>query len=190
MAAVTSVVVAAGGLALSGMQYIKQRQDMNEAEEAASQAAQNFLATKTENKLKGLQVPKLGTELAQQAKDRGVKQTMDVLQQQGPEGAFQVTDIVDASNTQDLKIAANIQDEEAKLNKLIATQDQEIETQRTQDIKDLEAARLEGAGLARKQALEGSQQAASDFASGVGGLGTSLYAQQDLYNPDGSQIIV
>ena len=52
---------------------------------------------------------------------------------------------------------------------------------------DLEA-RLTGAGEARAQALEGSRAAAEDIATGVGGLGTSLYAAQGLYNLDGSQI--
>ena len=87
MAAVTSAVVAAGGLALSATQYVQQRKQLNDAEEAASKYAQDFLNVETQNKLKALQVPKLGTELAQQAKDRGVKESMDVVQQQGPLGS-------------------------------------------------------------------------------------------------------
>jgi len=190
MAAVTSAVVAAGGLALSAAQYVKQRGDLNKAEEAGAKAAQNLVSIKTENKLKGLQVPKLGTELAQQSKDRGVKQSMDVLQQQGPEGAFQVSNIVDASNTQDLKIAAGIEQREADLDKLIAQQDQTIETDQANIERELEMARLTGAGEARAAAEEGSRAAASDIASGVGGLGTSLYAARGLYDDTGAQIVI
>ena len=188
MAAVTSAVVAAGGLALSGMQYIKQRQDMNEAEAASEQAAQDFSSIEYINARKGQQVATLGTKLAQQEQARAVNESMKVIQQQGPEGAFQVTDVVDASNTANLKLAAGLDKEQARINELIAKQEQKNIDQKSKDQRDLAEARLTGAGEARAQALEGSRAAAEDIATGVGGLGTSLYAAQGLYNLDGSQI--
>lgn len=190
MAAVTSVILAAGGLALSATQYVQQRGALNDAEEAASKYAQDFLNVETVNKLKGLQVPKLGTELAQQGKDRTVQTAMDTVGQTGVGALGQVTNIVDASNTQDLKIAAGIEKEEARINEMIAKGDQSIEDTRAADEKKLAMARITGAGKARAAAEEGMRGASEQFAEGVGGLGTSLYAAKGLYDEKGAQIIV
>tara|TARA_R110000751_G_scaffold7210_2_gene29804 strand:+ start:1222 stop:1794 length:573 start_codon:yes stop_codon:yes gene_type:complete len=190
MAAVTSTILAAGGLALSGIQYVQQRKALNDAEDAASTYAQDFLNIETVNKLKGLQVPKLGTELAQQAKDRTVKETMDRVGETGVGALGQTTNIVDASNTQDLKIAAGIEKEEARINEMIAKGDQSIEDTRAGDEKKLAMARITGAGEAAAAATEGSRSAAEQFGQGVGGVGTSLYAAKGLYDEKGAQIIL
>ena len=190
MAAVTSAVVAAGGLALSARQYIQQENALQDTQDASTQFAQEFLNVEATNKLKALQVPKLATELQMQEKGRAMTAGLENLQQQGATGAHTTTDLVQASNEQDLKIAADIQKEEARINELIAKQDQNIEDTRAADEKSLAMMRVKGAGEAASELREGMRDSATDIASGVGGLGTSLYAAQGLYNLDGSQINV
>ncbi len=190
MAAVTSAVVAAGGLALSARQYIAQEEDLKDAEAASTQYAQEFLNVEETNKLKALQVPKLATEIKMQEKGRAMTAGLENLKQQGATGGHTTTDLVQASNEQDLKIAADIEKEESRINELIAKQDQTIEGQRAEDEKKLAMARITGAGQAASELREGMTASATDLATGVGGLGTSLYAAQGLYNLDGSQINV
>ena len=75
MAAITSTLVAVGGLGMSINQMVKQNQLMKEAESAGQAAVARARGISETNQLVGLEVPTKGLELAkeQQARRAGKK---------------------------------------------------------------------------------------------------------------------
>jgi hypothetical protein len=107
MAAVTSTIVALGGLGLSAAQAIKANKDMKQAAQAADKATAELKNIKEFNAFKQVQVPTLGFELAQQGQAQAATQAMQSLQGAGAEGVIGgVGNVLQATGEQNLALAA------------------------------------------------------------------------------------
>lgn len=107
MAAVTSTLVALGGVGLSAAQAIKANKDMKQAASAADLAKQQLKQIKETNPFKAVQTPMLGFELAQQQQSQREAQMVNALQGTGAEGVIGgIGSVAQAGNEQDLQLAA------------------------------------------------------------------------------------
>lgn len=155
MAAVTSTIVALGGLGLSAAQAIKSNKDMKAASQAASQAASELKNIKEFNAFKQVQVPTLGYELAQQSQAQATTQAMQSLQGAGAEGVIGgVGNVLQAGNEQALKLAALAGEEQSKRDMAQAEAEQGIEERRQE--------REYNIGSASKKSAEEQRTAAED----------------------------
>lgn len=107
MAAVTSTLVALGGVGLSAAQAIKANKDMKQAASAADQAKAQLKQIKETNPFKAVQTPMLGFELAQQQQSQREAQMVNALQGTGAEGVIGgIGQVAQAGNEQDMQLAA------------------------------------------------------------------------------------
>ena len=83
MAAVTSTLVALGGVGLSAAQAIKANKDMRQAARASDLSKQQLKQIKETNPFKAVQTPMLGFELAQQQQSQREAQMVGALQGTG-----------------------------------------------------------------------------------------------------------
>jgi len=155
MPAVTSTIVALGGLGLSAAQAIKGQQQMQQASKAAAQAANELKAIKEINPFKQVQVPTLGFNLAQQSKAQGTAQALQSLQGAGAEGVIGgVGNVVQAGNEQDLQLAAQAQEAQFKRDAMQAEAESGIQARKQERDFSIGAYQLEGAQAARAAAQE------------------------------------
>jgi hypothetical protein len=107
MAAVTSTLVALGGVGLSAAQAIKANQDMKQATSASDLAKQQLKQIKETNPFKAVQTPMLGFELAQQQQSQREAQMVGALEGAGAEGIIGgIGQVAQAGNEQDMQLAA------------------------------------------------------------------------------------
>jgi hypothetical protein len=107
MAAVTSTLVALGGIGVSAAQAIKSQSQMKEATQASNLAKQQLKQIKETNPFKALQVPTLGLEMAQQQQSQREAQMVGALQGTGAEGVLGgIGQLAAAGNEQDMALAA------------------------------------------------------------------------------------
>jgi hypothetical protein len=107
MAAVTSTLVALGGIGVSAAQAIKSQGQMKQAEQASALAKQQLKQIKETNPFKALQVPTLGLEMAQQQQSQREAQMVGALQGTGAEGVLGgIGQLAAAGNEQDMALAA------------------------------------------------------------------------------------
>lgn len=107
MAAVTSTLVALGGVGLGAAQAIKANKDMKKASAAGDLAKQQLKQIKETNPFKAVQTPMLGFELAQQQQSQREAQMVNALQGTGAEGVIGgIGQLAQAGNEQDLQLAA------------------------------------------------------------------------------------
>lgn len=107
MAAVTSTLVALGGIGVSAAQAIKSQSQMKEATQASNLAKQQLKQIKETNPFKALQVPTLGLEMAQQQQSQREAQMVGALQGVGAEGVIGgIGNVAAAGNEQDMALAA------------------------------------------------------------------------------------
>jgi hypothetical protein len=88
MAAVTSTVVALGGIGLSAVNAIKAGKDKKRADDAAIKAEQAMRNVKEQNIMKQTQVPTLGFDLAQEAQAQRDVSQIAALQGAGAAGVI------------------------------------------------------------------------------------------------------
>lgn len=111
MAAVTGTIVALGGLGVSAAQAIGQNKAMKKAEAASKQATKELKSISEQNAFKQLQVPTLGTQLAQQSQAQRETQAMNMLQGAGAEGVIGgIGQLAVAGEQSDLQNAARLDD--------------------------------------------------------------------------------
>jgi hypothetical protein len=107
MAAVTSTLVALGGVGLSAAQAIKANKDMKQAASAADLAKNQLKQIKETNPFKAVQTPMLGFELAQQQQSQREAQMVGALEGAGAEGIIGgIGQVAQAGNEQDMQLAA------------------------------------------------------------------------------------
>jgi hypothetical protein len=107
MAAVTSTLVALGGIGVSAAQAIKSQSQMKQATQASALAKQQLKQIKETNPFKALQVPTLGLEMAQQQQSQREAQMVGALQGVGAEGIIGgIGNVAAAGNEQDMALAA------------------------------------------------------------------------------------
>jgi hypothetical protein len=107
MAAVTSTLVALGGIGLSAAQAIKANKDMRQAARASDLSKQQLKQIKETNPFKAVQTPMLGFELAQEQQNQRTAQLAQMVTGLGAEGAIGgIGQLAQAGNEQDLQLAA------------------------------------------------------------------------------------
>jgi len=176
MAAITATIAAGATLAGMGLevgQLVKQNKLQQEATNAAEAAANKISGMEIQNAYAGLQVPTLGYELAQEGLDRQTMGALQAAQGAGAEGVIGgVGRINEAANEQQLRMMAQLQQDEATRDKIVAAGQQEANKINFQKDLALEEARLTGAQQAAAQAQLNKQQAISGMIDlGVAGLG-------------------
>lgn len=131
MAAVTGTIVALGGLGLSIGQAIGQNKAMKKAEAASKQATKELKSITEQNAFKQLQVPTLGTQLAQQSQAQREAQTMGMIQGAGAEGVIgSVGQLAIAGEQGDLQNAARLDELKYERDAMQAQAQQGINTRK------------------------------------------------------------
>lgn len=185
MPAVTSTIVALGGLGLSAAQAIKGQQQMQQASKAAAQAANELKSIKEINPFKQVQVPTLGFNLAQQSKAQGTAQALQSLQGAGAEGVIGgVGNVVQAGNQQDLELAAQAQDAQFKRDAMQAEAESGIQAREAErklyaGLNEVQSAQMQrtAAEESRNAAIGGMFGSLGNAATGVAGL-VPLYKEK------------
>jgi hypothetical protein len=185
MPGVTATIAA--GTALAGLgtsvgQAVKNQKDKNNAQAAATQAANAIRDMKEVNAYEGLQVPTLGFELAQQGLDKSVVAALQTTQGAGAEGVIGgVGRINEAANAQELALAAEANEAEFDRDKLIAGAQQDINSNKFKQLSDLEISRLNNAQAAEYYAELRKRQAIGSAIGVTSSALTREYENRDLY---------
>jgi hypothetical protein len=163
MAAVTSTLVALGGVGLSAAQAIKANKDMKQAASASDLAKQQLKQIKETNPFKAVQTPMLGFELAQQQQSQREAQMVGALEGTGAEGIIGgIGQVAQAGNEQDMKLAAQANQTQFQRDMAQAEAQQGIEARQAErdwmagigDIQEQNIRRAEAAAN-RNAAIEG-----------------------------------
>lgn len=182
MAAVTSTVVALGGVGLSVGQAIKANKDQKKADAAALQAEQAMRNVREENVMKQVQVPTLGYDLAQEAQAQRDVSQIAALQGAGAAGVIGgIGKVAQAGAAADLQLAAAAGQQQYQRDLAVAQAGQGIEQRRATREFATEQAALAGAQAASQEAQLRKQQAAQGIFSGLlGAAGSAQLAGQAM----------
>ena len=169
MAAVTGTIVALGGLGVSAAQAIGQGKAMKKAEAASLKASQDLKAINEQNAFKQLQVPTLGTQLAQQSQAQREAQAVNMLQGAGAEGVIGgVGQLAMAGGQTDLQNAANLDQMKFERDAMQAQAQQGINSRKQQRDFEIGFGEKQDAEMRRAQA-EANRNAAIEGAVGFAG---------------------
>jgi hypothetical protein len=153
MAAVTGTIVAGIGMGVSAAQAIGQNKAMKRAEEASKKATASLRAINEDNAFKQLQVPTLGTQLAQQSQAQREAQTMGMIQGAGAEGVIgSVGQLALAGEQGDLQNAARLDELKYERDAAQAQAQQGINARKQQRQYDIEMNEKQDAEMRRFQA--------------------------------------
>ena len=182
MAAITSTVVALGGVGLSAAQAIKANKDQKKADAAALQAEQAMRNVREENVMKQVQVPTLGYDLAQEAQAQRDVSQIAALQGAGAAGVIGgIGKVAQAGAAADLQLAAAAGQQQYQRDLAVAQAGQGIEQRRATREFATEQAALAGAQAASQEAQLRKQQAAQGIFSGLlGAAGSAQLAGQAM----------
>ena len=184
MAAVTSTIVALGGLGLSAAQAIKANKDMKSASQAATKAAGELKNIKEFNAFKQVQVPTLGYELAQQSQAQATTQAMQSLQGAGAEGVIGgVGNVLQASGEQALALSAQAGQAQSQRDMAQAEAEQGIQARKQQREFEIKSNELQSAQMQRVTAEERKNAA---FEGMFKSAGSALTSAAKIGAPEGS----
>ena len=169
MAAYTGAIMALGGLGISAAQAMSQNKAMKKAD-AASQKASNYIKGITEqNAFKQVQVPTLGTQLAQQSQAQTEAQTINMLQGAGAEGVIGgAGQLVNANNQAGLQMAAQLDQMQYERDAMQAQAQQGINARKQEREFEVGMGEKQDAEMRRAQA-EANRNAAIEGAVGFAG---------------------
>ena len=187
MAVATAIigVTALAGLGLS----IKQQIDATKAQERAEKAAQSAIAGLKEleytDKFGDMQVPTLGAELEFEQQQIAMKTGIEALRQEGPSGAFGVTDLERQRSKEALHTAARLEQQEAALEL-----ERKRAKQRAHELNvGLQVGALTGeatgAGQAAADAFAANQAAQASMVGTLGELSGVALESSGLYGEEG-----
>jgi hypothetical protein len=187
MAAVTSTLVALGGVGVSAAQAIKSQSQMKQATQASALAKQQLKQIKETNPFKALQVPTLGFDLAQQQQSQRETQMIGALEGAGAEGIIGgIGQVAQAGNEQDLQLAA--QANQAQYGRDMAQAEAELGIGARQADRDFKVglgeiqeqnARLAQARKDRNAAITGALGFAGDMATNLDDM-IGLYRNKNI----------
>lgn len=187
MAAVTSTLVALGGVGLSAAQAIKANKDMKKAASQYGMAVNNMKQIKETNPFKAVQVPTLGFELAQQGQDQQTQQAISALQGVGAEGVIGgIGQLVGAGNEAYLGMANQANQSQFQRDMAQAEAQQGIEARRAEREYNIGTNEALDASMRRAQAQQNKNDAISGAfeALGTAALGADklvgLYKNQNI----------
>jgi hypothetical protein len=175
MAAVTSTLVALGGIGVSAAQAIKSQSQMKQATQASALAKQQLKQIKETNPFKAVQTPMLGFELAQQQQSQREAQMVGALEGAGAEGIIGgIGQVAQAGNEQDLQLAAQANQAQYSRDMAQAQAESGIEARKAErdftvglgEIQEQNMRRYEAASN-RNAAIEGAFSSATTAALGI-----------------------
>ena len=175
MPAITSTIVAVGGLALSAGQMVKATKDKEKADSAAKLAAASIKNATQENAFEALQAPDVKS-YAEQSNLQVQANTVDALKDMGTEGAAQVVKVEETARQGNLQAAELQAETNFKRDTYEANAQQGINSQQYKTEMDMEKSRLEGAQSA-SAAAEANKNAA--IAGMFGAAGQAVTAGGD-----------
>lgn len=180
MAAVTGTIVALGGLGVSAAQAIGQNKAMKKAEAASKQATKELKSITEQNAFKQLQVPTLGTQLAQQSQAQREVQAMNMFQEAGAEGVIGgIGQLAVAGEQSDLQNAARLDDLKYERDAMQAQAQQGINQRKQERDFNIAFGEKADAEMRRAQA-EANRNAAIEGAFGF--AGSALSSASELAN--------
>ena len=166
MAAVTSTLVALGGIGVSAAQAIKSQSQMKQATQASALAKQQLKQIKETNPFKAVQTPMLGFELAQQQQSQREAQMVGALEGAGAEGIIGgIGQVAQAGNEQDLQLAAQANQTQFQRDMAQAEAESGIEARKAE--RDW----MTGIGDIQEQNMRRAEAAANRNAAIAGALG-------------------
>jgi len=169
MPAVTSAIVALGGLGLSAAQAITANKKMGIAQKASQKASEYLNGIKEQNQFKAVQVPTLGFDLAQQASAQRDTQELKVIQGVGAEAAIGgVGQVAQAGVQEDLQLASTAQNAQYERNLQEANAGQGIEGRRAEREFNIGMGAKQDAELRRAEAQSRKTQAINGIVSSAG----------------------
>ena len=184
MAAVTSTIVALGGLGLSAAQAIKANKDMKIAGKASQDASKQLRGIKEQNAFKNVQVPTLGFDLAQQAGAQRDAQALSAIQGAGAAGVIGgVGQLAQVGLQGDLALAASAQEAQYNRDLQQANAGQGIEARRGEREFNIGMGEKMDAEAQRADAAARKTAAINSMAKSAGSALTSA-SQIDLKNKD------
>lgn len=182
MAAVTSTLVALGGVGLSAAQAIKANKDMKKASSQYGMAMNQMKQIKETNQFKGVQVPRLGFELAQQGQDQQTQQAIAALQGTGAEGIIGgIGQLVGAGNEAYLGMAAQAGKAESDIALETAAAGQGIEARRAEREYNIGINDAMDASMRRAQSEDTRNQAIGSAFSALGTAAGGIDKMAGLY---------
>jgi hypothetical protein len=182
MAAVTSTLVALGGVGLSAAQAIKANKDMKKASSQYGMAMNQMKQIKEVNQFKGVQVPKLGFELAQQGQDQQTQQAIAALQGTGAEGIIGgIGQLVGAGNEAYLQQAAQANQTQFQRDMAQAEAGQGIEARRSEREYNIGAQEAMDANMRRAQSETNRNAAIGSAFTSLGAAAGGIDKMVGLY---------
>lgn len=167
-----SMLVSAGA---SAIQAYNSYADQKEAQKAAQRLGAQLRATQEADKVSGLQVPTLGSELARQSLGQQMAMTVNALTGAGAAGVLGGIPGVSAMGANAaLEIAADLQRQQAARDQFVVAAQQGIEARRVAAEREMIGDQLQGAQL---QAAAAGNQKNQAIATGIGALGKAAAAE-------------
>jgi hypothetical protein len=182
MAAVTSTLVALGGVGLSAAQAIKANKDMKQAASASDLAKQQLKQIKETNPFKAVQTPMLGFELAQQQQSQREAQLVGALEGAGAEGIIGgIGQVAQAGNEQDLQLAAQANQAQFGRDMAQAEAQQGIEARKAERDFTVGLGEVQEQNMRRAQSEANRNSAIAGAFSSLGAAALGADKMIDLY---------
>jgi hypothetical protein len=187
MAAVTSTLVALGGIGVSAAQAIKSQSQMKQATQASELAKQQLKQIKETNPFKAVQTPMLGFELAQQQQSQREAQMVGALEGAGAEGIIGgIGQVAAAGNEQDMALAA--QANQAQYGRDVAQAEAQLGIGARQAERDfmMGVGEVQEQNMRRAEAIANRNAAIQGIAGFAGQAAGSLDDKIALYRKSGA----
>ena len=157
--------------------------DEKKAEKAAEEAIENYKKIETKNVMGALQIPTKGVELEERNLSRATAGQVDAMQEAGAAGVIGGTGrLTQAVGAQSESQAARVERMQADRDRIVLNEEQRLERERANRLRNVEMMRLQGAQGAAAAAANEQQMA---MQSGVDAVGTGATAYSASLNPYG-----
>ena len=177
--------VASAQLTYAVYQGIVANEEKKDAEKAAEEAIQNYKKIETKNVMGALQIPTKGIELEERNLSRATSGQVDAMQEAGAAGVIGGTGrLTQAVGAQSESQAARVERMQADRDIIVLNEEQRLERERANRLRNVEMMRLQGAQGAAAAAANQQQMA---IQSGVDAVGTGATAYSASQNPYGNQ---
>lgn len=184
---VTLAVISGAKLAMDGIKYFNAQSKEREAARAAEKAFNTMMSTKETDYYAGLQTPTLGYDLATQAGLQSQAAGIQALQGAGAAGVIGgVTALAGQEADRTLQLAAQLQSDQAAVERLKAQGQQGIAAREFNKQLDLQESQLEGARLEQLIQQRRRGEAAAGMTETITGGLTEYLGSKPLY-PAGVQ---
>ena len=177
--------VASAQLTYAVYQGVVANNEKKDAEKAAEEAIENYKKIETRNVMGALQIPTKGIELEERNLSRATAGQVEAMQEAGAAGVIGGTGrLTQAVGAQSESQAARIDRMQAERDRIVLSEEQRLERERADRLRNVELMRLQGAQAAAAQAADQQQMA---IQSGVEAVGTGAAAYSASLNPYGKQ---